>query len=79
VVPKERLLARATEIAEMILENGPLAVWGTKQGIWEGYGLPLDQAEILTEGHLLRVSVSEDHQEGPRAFAKKTKPQWKAK
>ena len=79
VVPHERLMARARELAEMLLSNSPFAVWGTKMGILQGLGLPIAQAEEIAAGYLEIVEQSEDHGEGPRAFVAKRKPAWKAR
>ncbi|MBY0398212.1 MAG: hypothetical protein K2X91_17345 [Thermoleophilia bacterium] len=79
VVPADKLMARARELAEMILTNAPLAVWGTKMGILQGLGLPIPQAEEIAAGYLEIVEQSEDHTEGPRAFVEKRKPVWKAR
>jgi enoyl-CoA hydratase/carnithine racemase len=79
VVPHERLLDRARELAEMVCSNAPLAVWGTKMGILQGLGLPIAQAEEIAAGYLEVVEQSEDHAEGPRAFVAKRKPDWKAR
>ena len=79
VVPHDELMARARELAGMICENAPLAVWGTKMGILRGLGLPVEQAEEIAAGYLEVVEQSEDHAEGPRAFMEKRKPDWKAR
>ncbi len=79
VVPHERLLPRARELAEMICSNAPLAVWGTKMAILQGLGLPVAQAEEIAAGYLEVVEQTEDHAEGPRAFVAKRPPQWKAR
>lgn len=79
VVAHERLMERANELAEILLRNAPLALWGTKLGIQQGLGLPITQAEDVAAGFLEVVEQSEDHKEGPRAFLEKRKPQWKAK
>jgi len=79
VVPHERLMPRARELAEMVLSNAPLAVWGTKMAILQGLGLPIPQAEEIAAGYLEVVEQSEDHEEGPRAFVERRKPVWKAR
>ncbi len=79
VVPHERLMDRARELAEMVLSNAPLAVWGTKMAILQGLGLPIAQAEESAAGYLEVVEQSEDHAEGPRAFVAKRPPEWKAR
>src|SRR5262245_17483388 len=79
VVPHDKLMARARELAEQILSNAPLAVWGTKMAILQGLGLPIPQAEEIAAGYLEVVEQSEDHAEGPRSFVAKRKPEWKAR
>jgi enoyl-CoA hydratase/carnithine racemase len=79
VVAHERLMERACELAELLLSNAPLAVWGTKMAILQGLGLPIPQAEEIAAGYLQIVEQSEDHSEGPRSFVEKRKPQWKAR
>ncbi len=79
VVPAERLMVRARELAGMVLQNAPLAVWGTKLAVLRGLGLPIEQAEEIAAGYLEVVEQSEDHAEGPRAFMEKRQPVWKAR
>jgi enoyl-CoA hydratase/carnithine racemase len=79
VVAPEQLLPRAREIAQILLKNAPLAMYGTKMGLLRGLGLPPEQAEELAVGYLEVVEQSEDHQEGPRAFIEKRDPVWKAR
>ena len=79
VVPHDRLMDRARELAALLLSNAPFAVWGTKMAILQGLGLPIAQAEEIAAGYLEIVEQSEDHAEGPRSFVEKRKPQWKAR
>jgi enoyl-CoA hydratase/carnithine racemase len=79
VVPHDRLMVRAHELAEMVCSNAPLAVWGTKMGVLQGLGLPIPQAEEIAAGYLEVVEQTEDHDEGPRAFVEKRKPAWRAR
>jgi enoyl-CoA hydratase/carnithine racemase len=79
IVSHDKLMDRARELAEMIKTNAPLAVWGTKMGILQGLGLPIPQAEEIAAGYLEIVEQSEDHNEGPRAFVEKRKPDWQGK
>jgi len=79
VVPHERLMERARELAGLVLTNAPLAVWGTKMAIVQGLGLPIPQAEEIAAGYLEVVEQSEDHAEGPRAFVERRAPRWKAR
>lgn len=79
VVAPEELMPRAQELAGLICENAPLAVWATKMGIVRGLGLPVEQAEEIAAGYLEIGEQTEDHAEGPRAFAEKRAPRWKAR
>jgi len=79
VVPHEKLMERAGELAAMLLTNSPLAVWGTKMAILQGLGLPIPQAEEIAAGYLEIVEQSDDHKEGPRAFVEKRKPNWQGR
>ncbi|MGE0228490.1 MAG: enoyl-CoA hydratase/isomerase family protein [Dehalococcoidia bacterium] len=78
LVPGERLLERAKEIAAIVNSNAPLAVRGTRLAIRKSLSLPVYEAELLSESYRMRVAVSEDAKEGPRAFAEKRAPEWKA-
>lgn len=82
VVPADRLLNTALEFAGTIAANAPLAVQGTKRvalGITDG-GRPaeVDQWRV-NDTEMITVMTSEDAAEGPRAFAEKRAPVWKAR
>jgi enoyl-CoA hydratase/carnithine racemase len=79
VVRPDKLMERARELADMVLSNAPLAVWGTKLAILQGLGLPIPQAEEIAAGYLTIVERSDDHKEGPRSFVEKRKPEWKGR
>jgi len=79
VVPGSDLRATATGLARSILANAPLTVRASKQMVYAvtepalAYGFA--QAERLFEG----VYLSQDAQEGPRAFLEGRPPQWTGK
>lgn len=81
VVPADRLIPRAVEIAEIIAQQAPLAVRAIKEVLHRAYELRFAQRESFSYGDLIRKIVhrSEDFKEGPRAFAEKRKPVWKGK
>jgi enoyl-CoA hydratase len=76
VVPRDRLMARARELAERLAENGPLAVRKIKEGVLRTSGLPLDQALRIEDEVSAAVMLSKDAREGPRAFKEKRKPRF---
>ena len=76
VVPKERLIATAEQLAEMICMGSPLAT----QAAVRLYRLTAEFPASLTAyaRHLdQETAESEDGAEGPRAFKEKRKPVWK--
>lgn len=79
VVPKAELMAKATEFAEKIAANGPLAVRKVKETVLRAAGLPLEEAQRLEAETIAEVMASDDAREGPRAFAEKRPPQWKGR
>jgi E-phenylitaconyl-CoA hydratase len=79
VVPAPEVMPTALKMAETILQNGPLAVRAAKEAIIRGLSLPLEEGlrlEFVLQSYLLKT---EDAVEGPKAFAEKRKPNFKAK
>lgn len=79
IVPRDRLIPRAEELATMISENAPLSVQGTKAvaQFWRQYGM--EESFRLSDWVGRIVLNSEDAKEGPKAFAEKRAPQWKGR
>ena len=77
VVPDGQALAKAREIAEVIAQNGPLAVEAITRTLHETDGMPLDEALAYEFEYGQAVFASEDSKEGPKAFAEKRKPDFK--
>jgi enoyl-CoA hydratase/carnithine racemase len=79
VVPREQLLDEAEAMARAIAENAPLSVRAGKRMVYQsaslGWEEGLDAADELWE----HVYLSEDGQEGPRAFREKRKPVWQGR
>jgi enoyl-CoA hydratase len=76
VVPKERLLERALELAAKLARNGPLAIRKIKEGLLRSSGLPLAEAYAIESEVSAAVMASKDAREGPRAFMEKRKPRF---
>src|SRR5437867_1627923 len=79
VVPLAELMPTAMKWANEILECAPLSIRASKQAALMGLGHPLDIALKLNYTEAERMWRSEDTVEGPRAFAEKRKPNWKAR
>ena len=79
IVPDDEIMVKARDIADVILSRGPLAVWAAKESMMRGADLPLEQALAYEDAIGSQVLTSEDSKEGPRAFAEKRKPDFKAR
>jgi crotonobetainyl-CoA hydratase len=85
VVPPGKALTAALELADCIAKNAPLAVQASKRIAYGAFDGPHGKERAgerdlweLTTVEMLQVMSSEDAQEGPRAFAEKRPPVWKA-
>jgi enoyl-CoA hydratase len=79
VVPAGEALSEAKKVAERIAENGPLAVQAIKRSVLESEGLPEKEALAKELEIGWPILATEDAKEGPRAFAEKRKPNFKAR
>ena len=78
VVPPERLMDDALELAQTILKNAPLSLRSFKELVSRARELPESEAALLTQEAYDRLLQSSDAKEGPKAFAEKRAPVWKA-
>jgi len=76
VLPAERLMPRARELAAKIAEHSPTALARTKRAIWESLDVGLQEALDLTERMIERHQSHPDFAEGTRAFVEKRRPRW---
>ncbi|MBL7496506.1 crotonase/enoyl-CoA hydratase family protein [Frankia sp. CNm7] len=74
VVPDGTALAKATQIAEAIAANGPVAVQAVLRTLRETESLPEEEAFKIESEIGMRVFLSDDARIGPRAFAQKQTP-----
>jgi len=79
VVPLAQLMARAVDMARDIAANAPLTVKAARELVY--LSTEMGRSAGLRAAHHLFESVylSEDAQEGPRAFAEKRPPQWQGR
>lgn len=82
VVPQDKVLDEALALAERITVNAPLSVQASKRialGIVDGQVASEEAAWRLNEAEIKVLMASEDAKEGPRAFAEKRAPVWRAR
>jgi len=79
LVPKGQARAKATEIAETIARNGPIAVRQAKKAIAYGMETDLETAMILAIEAYNATVVTEDRLEGVRAFNEKRQPRFRGR
>jgi len=79
VVPDGEALKAAREIADKIAANGPLSVQAILRSLKETEGLTEEEALKKELEIGLPIFGTEDAREGPKAFAEKRTPNFKAK
>lgn len=76
VEPPERLDARVDETIAAIIDGGPHAVNAAKRLVREVGDLPIAEARELTVRRIASLRVSDEGQEGLRAFLERRRPRW---
>jgi len=76
VVPRGEVLAEARRMADVICQNGPLAVRACKRSAKESTFLGLRDALANEMSHSAAVFMSDDAKEGIAAFKAKRPPVW---
>ena len=79
VVPDGQALNKALELAQMICNNGPLAVEAILRSVQETAALSEQDALKLELEIGWPIFATADAKEGPRAFAEKRAPVWQRK
>ena len=79
VVALSELMPAAQAVAATLCERGPLALRAAKEAVIRGLSLPLPDGLRLEAFLAGTLRGTEDAVEGPRAFAEKRTPQFKAR
>jgi crotonobetainyl-CoA hydratase len=83
VVPADGVLPEARRLAEIIADGAPLTIQATKELVQGLAGMTVPEAFRSTRERRFpvhaRMLESEDHEEGPRAFAEGREPVWKGR
>lgn len=79
VVNMEELMPTAEHYARRLCESAPLAIRATKELAIRSQSLSLEEGIRLEMAFQEYLRTTEDAKEGPRAFAEKRKPVYKAK
>ncbi|HZG70550.1 MAG TPA: enoyl-CoA hydratase-related protein [Chondromyces sp.] len=74
VVPKEQLIDETERYADIICQNGPIAVQSTKKAVLRLLNLPMDLAFREEWSYSREAFNSNDAREGIQAFAEKRTP-----
>lgn len=79
VVPVERYLEEATDLAKSIAARAPLATRMGKEAVNRSFETHLSDGIAEERQSFYFLFSSEDQKEGMRAFSEKRKPKWKGK
>ncbi|UCC59332.1 MAG: enoyl-CoA hydratase/isomerase family protein [Dehalococcoidia bacterium] len=77
VVSVDRLIEEAAAIAERLVSRAPIAVRYSKEAVYKGIDMTLDQGLRLEADLSFLLQTTADRDEGIKAFLKKRKPQFK--
>jgi enoyl-CoA hydratase len=77
VVPREDLAKESEELVRSIVANAPLTLRRYKEMLTKGWELPVQAALRLNVGP--NPYLTEDREEGIRAYLEKRAPQWKGR
>jgi enoyl-CoA hydratase/carnithine racemase len=79
IVPKEKLLERATEIAREVAECRPVSVAMIRAMMWRLLDQPLAESNRLDTSALMAMARTPDTQKGFSSFLEKRKPDFPLK
>jgi enoyl-CoA hydratase/carnithine racemase len=78
VTEPEALRERALQLAGQVAENSPAAAREMVRSIWEGFGLPLHEAETAARSRAAGFGKHPDAAEGIAAASERRAPRWSA-
>lgn len=76
IVPEDKLMSAAEDMAKKIIANAPLAVQAMKEAALMGFEINLVQRLRVGGMIMARVLKTKDAEEGLRAFQEKRQPAW---
>lgn len=79
VVPLDKLMDTAKEMANTICSRGPLGIRASKEAMIRGYDMVLEEGLKLESQLATHIRTTDDFMEGARAFVEKRPPDYKAK
>lgn len=79
VVEPEELESAVESLVDRLISSGPGAIAVCKKLLREVPAMSLEEAKTFTADELARLRMSEEGQEGMKAFLEKRKPSWAAK
>jgi enoyl-CoA hydratase len=77
VVPRDRLAEESEQLVRSIVANAPLTLRRYKEMVTKGWELPVQAALRLNVGP--NPYLTEDREEGIRAYLEKRAPQWRGR
>ncbi|MBS3918352.1 MAG: enoyl-CoA hydratase/isomerase family protein [Deltaproteobacteria bacterium] len=79
VVPAEKLEEETFAFAQKLIAKSPVAIEIGKKFYYQMIDMPFRQRFVLNSEIMARLCITEDAQEGVKAFIEKRKPVWKGK
>ena len=79
VCAPDQLLAEAVSTADTICNNGPVAIRAVKEAVLRGVNMTLEDGLRFEASLREFVRATDDAKEGPKAFAEKRKPVFRAR
>ena len=77
VLPPEKLMSRARELAGYIATHSPTAICNPKRAMWQSLDTGLEEGLKLAWDIICEHNVHPDNEEGPLAKYEKRAPNWK--